>query len=134
VSAHDALKNIENGPDTFRYEINAIESNICRTTKRFLYLICMDIVTKGAAKRLIISLFPIMLITGCAIAPYDPYSGYSAYNVPYGQGVYAAPPVYPNPGVTFGLGVHSGYGSHYGGHGGGHAGGYGGGHGGGHGR
>lgn len=73
------------------------------------HLINMDTATKGAAKRLTISLLSITLLAGCAIVPYDPgypaYSPYSSY--PYGSYVtpgYVGPPIYTGPTVEFGFG------------------------------
>ena len=71
----------------------------------------MDTVTKGAAKRLTISLLYITLLAGCAIVPYDAgYPGYPPYSsYPYGAGTYVTPgyvgpPIYTGPTVEFGFG------------------------------
>lgn len=71
----------------------------------------MDTATKGAAKRLIISLLPLMLLAGCAAVPYEPYPDYPPYSsYPYGQGAYVGPPIYTGPEVIFGFGFHGGEG------------------------
>jgi hypothetical protein len=80
----------------------------------------MNTLTKGAAKRPIISLLLLALLTGCAVydpgypyspaygsaygtSPYDSYP-YGAYPYgPYGADVYG-PPYYSGPAVQFGFG------------------------------
>lgn len=66
-----------------------------------------------------------VLLTGCAVVPYDgyygaPYGAYSgAYSVepgyvyPYGAPVYAAPPVYVAPPAYFGFGLNYRSGGHH---------------------
>ena len=75
----------------------------------------MNTITKGAAKRPIISLLLLALLTGCAVYdPGYPYSSaygstydtypYGAYPYgPYGADVYG-PPYYSGPAVQFGFG------------------------------
>ena len=75
----------------------------------------MSTAAKGAAKRPIISLFLLALLTGCAVYdpgyPYSPLYGSSYDTYPYGTypyGPYGAdvygPPFYPGPAVQFGFG------------------------------
>jgi hypothetical protein len=95
----------------------------------------MNIATKGAAKRLIISLIAMATLGGCAV--YGPPQEYGAYPAsPYGQNYYNqgyydqgyygqrsyyggrpvyGPPVYYGPEIDLGIGF--GFGGHHGGHG-----------------
>lgn len=68
-------------------------------------------------KRMLVLLLPFTLLSGCAVGTYSTYPDYPVYSAyPAVQEVYMAPPVYAVPGITFGLGIHGGYGNrrHYG--------------------
>lgn len=96
----------------------------------------MKLQTKGAAKRLILSLLLVVSASGCAYDPYyyapsqpyysgsQPYYGYSRPYYGYGRPYYGySAPYYVGPPISLGLGFswseHRGH-SHHGGHGWGH--------------